>query len=226
MTVKRLLFPAFAASLIAACSGSVEPATELSEQADTVITQATAPNPLLVDVASATYRIEPTHASILWRVSHNGLSYYTARFTDFSADLMFNAENPAQSSLKATINPASVRTDHPDGPDWDTTLATDEKWFHSAAYPTITYSSTDITLTGENTGLVQGELTLLGVTKQVPLTVTFNGARNFPYFGERDVLGFSARATLKRSDFGMSALLPAIGDEVTLTLETEFLQVE
>ena len=181
---------------------------------------------VLLEVSSADYAIEPTHASVVWSVSHNGLSSYTARFTDFTAALAFNAEDPAGSTLTASINPLSVRTDHPDGPDWDTTLGTDEKWFNAAAYPAITYASTGVTLTGETTGIVQGDLTFLGITKQVPLSVTFNGVRNFAWYGERDVIGFSATATFKRSDFDLTALLPGIGDEVTLTIETEFLQAE
>lgn len=183
-------------------------------------------NPLLADVASAVYTVEPTHASVVWSVSHNGLSNYTARFTDFSAELAFNSEAPASSTLSATINPLSVRTDHPEGPDWDTTLGTDEKWFNAGAFPVITYTSTDVTLTGDTTGIVHGDLTFLGVTKQVPLTVTFNGVRNFAWYGERDVIGFSATANFNRSDFGLTALLPGIGDEITLTIETEFLQAE
>ena len=60
----------------------------------------------------------------------------------------------------------------------------------------------------------------------MPLSVSFNGVRNFAWYGERDVIGFSATATLKRSDFGMTALLPAIGDEVTIIIEAEFVEVE
>jgi len=224
----KYLAIATAVALVAACGA--EPASETTPP-PTEETPAPAPaavetvSPLL-EVSSAAYAIEPTHASVVWSVSHNGLSNYTARFMDFSAALIFNAEDPTLSTLTASINPLSVRTDHPEGPDWDTTLGTDEKWFNATAFPAITYASTGVTLTGETTGIVQGDLTFLGVTKQVPLSVTFNGLRNFAWFGERDVIGFSATATLKRSDFGMTALLPGIGDEVTLTIETEFLQAE
>jgi len=218
---------ALAASAIMLAACGAETASEPTPVAPPPAPAATpALNPLLAEVASAVYAVEPTHASVVWSVSHNGLSNYTARFTDFSAELAFNSEDPTSSTLSATINPLSVRTDHPEGPDWDTTLGTDEKWFNASAFPAITYASTDITLTGETTGIVNGDLTLLGVTKQVPLTVTFNGVRNFAWYGERDVIGFSATATFNRSDFGLTALLPGIGDEVTLTIETEFLQAE
>lgn len=228
MTRNMALTSILASLFLVACSGGDDtleaagtPATEANEA-----TQAPDVAPILSEVASATYNIEPTHASLIWKVSHNGLSNYTARFTDVSAVLNFNAEDPAASTLTATVNPLSVRTDHPSDPDWDTTLRTDEKFFNASAFPDITYSSTSIALTGMDTGTINGDLTFLGVTKQVPLKVKFNGVRNFPYFGARDVIGFSATAKLQRSDFGMTTLLPNIGDEVSLTIETEFLQAE
>lgn len=224
MTIGRYFFSALlVAPCLIACGGQ-DTAPAPAEPLPTV-TEA-GPNPLLEEVATARYDLEPTHASLVWTVSHNGLSNYTARFTDFSAALEFDAVNPTNSSLSATINPLSVRTDHPSGPDWDTTLGTDEKWFNAKTFPQITYVSDSILLTGENTGTLTGTLTLLGVTKPVELNVVFNGVRNFAWFGDRDVIGFSAIAKLKRSDFGMSALLPAIGDEVTITIEAEFLQSE
>jgi len=228
MTFKSLFLAAIATSCISACGGEADtkPAPPVETSVPQTATPTQAPAPLLDGVATAVYNIEPTHASIVWNVSHNGLSNYTSRFTDFSAEMNFDADNPIKSTLTATINPLSVRTDHPDGPDWDTTLGTDEKWFNGNAFPAITYKSSSVTLTDENTGAVQGELTLLGVTKAVPLNVTFNGARNFASYGDRDLLGFSATATLKRSDFGITALLPGIGDEVTVTIEAEFLQAE
>lgn len=236
MIHKTALCAAFACALLAACGGTDQPSTsapnpEASSQStleETTPAQTSTqadPN-LLAEVASAAYKIETGHASLIWKVSHNGLSNYTARFTDFSADLTFDAASPANSTLTATINPLSVRTDHPAGPDWDTTLGTDEKFFNATAFPQITYTSTGVTRTGPDTGIITGELSLLGITKQVPLDVTFNGARNFAWFGTRDVIGFSATAKLKRSDFGMSALLPSIGDEISITIETEFLQTE
>lgn len=227
MTLKLRLIANFTIGLLAACGAeTADTPTPVNAPVGEPVVSAPANNPLLAEVATATYNIEPTHVSLVWKVRHNGLSNYTARFTDVTADLSFDAENPAASSLTARINPLSVRTGHPDGPDWDTTLRTDEKFFNAEAFPDITYASSSITLTGEDTGIINGELSLLGVTQQVPLEVTFNGVRNFAWFGDRDVIGFSATAKLKRSDFGMKALLPDIGDEVSIIIEAEFLQAE
>lgn len=230
MTIKPLLAIAATATLLTACGGdtsapsATDPAETPAQSAP--IATSTPQNPLLIDVAPAKYAVEPTHASLLWTVSHNGLSKYTARFTELSAELDFDPVTPENSGLTARINPLSVRTDHPNGPDWDTTLGTDEKWFNASAFPAIVYESTRVTLTGKDTGIIEGNLTMLGISQPVSLDVTFNGVRNFPYFGARDVIGFSATASLKRSDFGMNALLPAIGDEVDITIEVEFLEEE
>ena len=218
-----------AATMLAACSGAEQSVDQdAPTQPKTAVTQPDTPQSILVTegVNSGTYNLEKTHASLIWKVSHNGLSNYTARFTDFDAQIMLDAGAPAAASLTARINPLSVRTDHPSGPDWDQTLRSDEKWFNAENFSEITYRSTGIDMTGDKTGIVNGELTLLGITQQVPLSVSFNGVRNFAWYGERDVIGFSATATLKRSDFGITALLPAIGDEVTIIIEAEFLGAE
>lgn len=218
-----------AATMLAACSGAEQSVDQdAPTQPQTTTTQPDTPQSILVTegVNSGTYNLEKTHASLIWKVSHNGLSNYTARFTDFDAQIMLDAGAPAAASLTARINPLSVRTDHPSGPDWDQTLRSDEKWFNAENFSEITYRSTSIDMTGDKTGIVNGELSLLGITQQVPLAVSFNGVRNFAWYGERDVIGFSATATLKRSDFGITALLPAIGDEVKIIIEAEFVEAE
>lgn len=173
---------------------------------------------------SGLYELETTHASLIWRVKHQGLSYYTARFTQFDAQIEFNPQDPVQSSVTAQVNPLSVETDHPTKDSWDQTLATDSKWFNGEAFPDITFASKGIERTGDFTGIITGDLTFLGVTKEIELNVTYNGTGNAPWFGARDLIGFSATGTLKRSDFGMTALLPNIGDEVEIIIEAEFLE--
>jgi len=185
---------------------------------------ATAGEQSFVEASGGNYKLEKTHAFLTWRVKHNGLSNYTARFTDFDATIEFDPENPVQSSVIATINPLSVETDHPTDDGWNTKLATDGKWFDGKNFPQIVFKSTSVEKTGEFTGIITGDLTLLGVTKEVKLNATYNGTGNAPWFGTRDLIGFSATGTLNRSDFGMTALLPNIGDEVEIIIEAEFLE--
>lgn len=195
----------------------------------TACAQASPPVP-----AVPTYKVEPTHASLTWKVNHQGLSLYTARFTQFDATLTFDPANPAASTLSATVNPLSVRTDysgdfkatHANSPyaSWDEALARDPKWFNADAHPAITFNGTGITVTGENTGTVTGDLTFLGVTKPVTLNVRFNGEKEFPWNNGAKSIGFSATGTIKRSEFGMATMLGGLGDDVEIALEVEFLQ--
>jgi len=184
----------------------------------------TAGTQTFVNAAGGNYELEKTHAFLTFRISHNGLSNYTARFTDFHASIDFDPENPVASSVTATINPLSIETDHPTSDTWDNTLATDRKWLNGNEFPQIVFRSTGIEQTGEFTGIITGDLTFLGVTKEVALETTYNGTGNAPWFGTRDIIGFSATGALIRSEFGLTILLPNIGDEVEFTIEAEFVE--
>jgi polyisoprenoid-binding protein YceI len=92
-------------------------------------------------------------------------------------------------------------------------------FFDAATYPTATFVSTKVTLTGKETAKVEGNLTVHGVTKPEVLHVTLNkiGENMF----KKPTAGFSATATIKRSDFGLTTYLPALSDEVKLYIESE-----
>jgi len=165
------------------------------------------------------YKLDPTHASITWSLSHAGLSNYTARFDDISGALDFNPDAPENSSVDIRIDPKSVNTGLPN---FDEEIATSGNYFDANQFPEIRFISTDIKLTGEATGMITGNLTLKGITKPVTLDVTFNGAgKSFGHPGK--TLGFSAITSFKRSEYNMGHLVSfGIGDEVTLRIETEF----
>ncbi|MEM7661861.1 MAG: YceI family protein [Pseudomonadota bacterium] len=219
---------ALSASSLAACGGSDENEAATVEEAPVEeVASEVAPAPsIFADVSGGEYGLEKGHASLLWKISHNGLSYYTARFTSFDATLDFDPDNPASSSVTVAVDPTSVRTDHPDGDEWDAELANGDQFFNAGSFPEITFVSTGITPTGDTTGLINGDLTLLGTTLPITLEASFNGVANPPWYGGRDVVGFSATSTIKRSDFGMNALIPNIGDEVSIIVEAEFLEAE
>ena len=179
-------------------------------------------SPPVVEVSAApagNYRLDPTHASVTWSLSHAGLSNYTARFDDISGALNFRPEAPANSSVDIRIDPKSVSTGLPK---FDEEIATSGNYFDANSFPEIRFVSTDIKLTGDATGLITGDLTLKGVTKPVTLDVIFNGAgKSFGNPGK--TLGFSATTTFLRSDYNMGHLVSfGIGDEVNLRIETEF----
>jgi polyisoprenoid-binding protein YceI len=196
-------------------------------------TEATAPAAAPVNYGkAATYTLDKGHASLTWRVKHVGLSYYTARFTDFDATLNFNPADPAATSLEATINPASVETDYPGDykathteskfNSWDQDLSENANWFNSKAFPAITFKTTSVTKETDTTGKVTGDLTFLGVTKPVTLDVIYNGVAQMPWAPDTDKIGFSANTVLKRSDFGMKQGIPMLGDDVQIIIEAEF----
>jgi polyisoprenoid-binding protein YceI len=165
------------------------------------------------------YKLDPTHASVNWSLSHAGLSNYTARFDTISGALNFNPDTPENSSVDIRIDPKSVSTGLPK---FDEELATGGNYFDADQFPEIRFVSTSIQLTGETTGLITGDLTLKGVTKPVTLDVIFNGAgKSFGNPGQ--TLGFSATTSFLRSDYNMGHLINfGIGDEVSLRIETEF----
>lgn len=176
---------------------------------------------------SGVYDLDPTHTSVTWKVSHFGLSNYTARFARTEGSLTFDAAKPENSKVVVTIDPASVRTDYPykDKKDFDAELAGD-KFFNAAAFPKISFTSTKIERTSATTGRITGTLEFMGKSQPLVLDAVLNGALAQHPMRKVGALGFSATTQLKRSDFGVAAFLPAavVGDTVTVMIEAEFLQ--
>jgi polyisoprenoid-binding protein YceI len=178
-------------------------------------------------VPAGAYTLDKAHASLLFRVNHLSFSRWTARFTKFDAQLQFDPANPAKSSVKVTVDPKSIASDNaPDG--FMATLAGPE-WLDAGKYPQMTYRSTKVERAGTSAGLrISGELTLHGVTKPVTLVATYNGGYAGHPYDPHARIGFSARGTLKRSEFGVAYGIPAPGttmgvfDDVEVIVEAEF----
>jgi polyisoprenoid-binding protein YceI len=183
--------------------------------------------PTLEGVASGLYELEKTHAFLTWSVKHNGISDYTVNFTDFDADLVFDADEPTNSQIQVTINPTALNTNYPNAEkkvEWEEKLSGD-KFLNAGEFPAITFASNAVTKTGDFEGTVSGDLTFLGVTKPVTLDVSYGGLANPPWFGQRDVIGFTASTTIDRTEFGLSGTGSA-SNEVTIEFSGEFLQAE
>jgi len=184
-----------------------------------------APAPALAQVSTdyslapaGAYAIDPAHTRIMWRLSHLGTSFYNGWFAKFDAKLNFNPSAPENSTLEASIDTASVFTLDPK---FNEEIAS-AKFLDSSKTPTITFKATGLTKTGANTGTMTGDMTLHGVTKPVTFEVTFVGGMQSP-MKNAYVIGFSATATFKRSDFGITEYLNfGLGDEITVTVDTEF----
>jgi polyisoprenoid-binding protein YceI len=176
------------------------------------------------DLPAGTYQLDKSHASLTWKVSHAGLSNYTARFTNFDAAIKFDPKDLTKSSVTASIDPTSIQTDYPNAAekDFNKELATGDKWFNAGKFPKITFESTKLEKTGKESGKLHGNVTLLGVTKPVVLDVTYNGGYAVQPFSQKPTIGFSATGVIKRSDFGFDTYVPAIGDNVQIIIEAEF----
>ena len=176
------------------------------------------------DMPAVEYKLDLSHASIVWKVSHLGLSNYVARFTEFDAAIDYNASDIEKSQITASINPMSIQTAYPNAAekDFDNVLATEKGWFNAKQFASINFVSTSIDMTTDKTAIMKGTLTFLGVTKEVSLDVVFNGAMTTQPFTRKPTMGFSATTSIIRSEFGMSKYVPSIGDKVDIMIEGEF----
>ena len=205
-------------AIVAAC-GQATTETEAAASPAASTEAAAASTAAITGVPSGTYNIEPTHAYITFTYDHQGYSKPYLRFDAFTADLELDVEDPAASSVSVVIDAASINSnvtafdEHLNSPDF----------FDTAQFPEITFVSTDLEVTGENTGVMTGDLTAKGITKPVTLDVTFNKA-GFYDRANRYKIGFSARGTLMRSDWNLGLYVPYVGDKVDLVIETEFLR--
>jgi polyisoprenoid-binding protein YceI len=172
----------------------------------------------LSDVPSGKYTLDTSHGYITFTYSHLGFSNPRVGFNSFDTELELDSSNPENSAVKVKIDASSIDSrvaefnEHLNGSDF----------FNTAEYPTITFESTKVEATGENTFDVTGNLTILGTTKPVTLAATINKAANHPMRNVPTV-GLSATARLMRSDWGLGAYVPAVSDEVELSIEVELL---
>jgi polyisoprenoid-binding protein YceI len=170
--------------------------------------------------AVGSYALDASHSQVGFAVRHLMVSKTRGRFSDFAGTVEI-AENPLESSVAVTIQTASIdtRDEQRDG------HLRSGDFFDAEAFPTITYQSRSVRQTGEGEYLVEGDLTVKGVTRPVPLELTFEGGATDPWGGVR--LGFSAKAELDREAFGLSwnqALETGgvlVGKKVTIEIEAE-----
>lgn len=172
----------------------------------------------LSDVPSGEYALDSSHGYITFTYNHLGFSNPRVGFNSFDTKLKLDSRNPENSTVEVTIDASSIDSrvaefnEHLNGSDF----------FDTAAYPTITFKSTRVKATGENTFNVTGDLTILGTTKPITLATTINGAGEHP-MKNVPAIGVSASAKLKRSDWGLDAYVPDVSDEVELSIEAELL---
>ncbi|MEO0443917.1 MAG: YceI family protein [Pseudomonadota bacterium] len=167
---------------------------------------------------SADYLFDKVHTQIFFNVSHLGFSRSTGAFTDFTGNFSFNENDFSQSKVEVTIQTDSIDLNDKA---WNKHMQ-GTKWFDVKQYPKMTFKSRSVKKTGDKTMDVIGDLTIKGVTKPVTLAVTFNKAGEA--FGQQKA-GFSATATIDRTEFGMDKSVPAVGTDILISIEVEGVKV-
>ncbi|MBL9095613.1 MAG: polyisoprenoid-binding protein [Alphaproteobacteria bacterium] len=223
--MRRLFTMTAVLALAAACS----PGEEQNKTAETK-TEAAAPAaaivPVKTEAPAGVYKLDKTHASLIFRVNHIGFSNYTANFSSLDAELQFDPANPEKSSVTATIDPRSLVLNAPPAGFLDELL--NPKWLDAAGHPQMTFRSTKVELTGANTARITGDFTMKGVTLPVTLEATFNGGYAGHAYEPQARIGFSARGTLARASFGVKEGVPppgstmGVSDNVDFVIEAEF----
>lgn len=180
-----------------------------------------APDPARVTAGS--YKTDPNHTLVGWRVDHLGFSDYFGIFGDVTGTLVLDPKNLAAAKVDITIPVSKVTTANAgltahllragkDGGKPD---------FFGPAPLDAHFVSTGVVVSGAE-AKITGNLTFNGVTKPVTLDARFSGAGKAPFTGARETVGFAAKTTLKRSEFGVNYGIPLVSDEVQLDISVAF----
>ncbi len=200
--------------------GIKESSAELSARESAVAAESSAFDSIASNITPGWYELDDTHAYLSFSYSHLGLSNPQIQFADFEASLELNGNDMSLSQVSITIDAASVDSTIPEldddlkGPDF----------FDVANHPEITFQSTAYEETSDSSGRLTGDLSVRGVTLPVTLDVTINSASMNP-LNRKEMIGFSATGSINRSDYGLTAYAPLIGDELSLAVQIEFEKV-
>ena len=176
--------------------------------------------PLTVRAEVETYTIDKVHSMANFKIRHL-FSKVSGTFSDLTGTIWLDRGNVEASRVDATINVYSIDTNHEKR---DSQLRSKD-FFYVDKYPIMRFVSTGVEVTGENEGVMSGELTMHGVTRPVKLPFEILGFGPDPWGGYRS--GFEATTVLKRSDYGINYGLDpkkggsAVGDEVEVTILIE-----
>ena len=167
------------------------------------------------------YALDASHSQIVFSYNHLGFSTSYGMFSGFEGQIMFDQQNPQASSVEVAMPVKSMMTG------WEERFAhfMSADFFDATDDEMVSFASTGIEVTGENTALITGDLTLNGVTKSVVLDAKLNKAGDHPMAG-KPWAGFDATTTLVRSDYGLGMFAPYVSDEVSVTISIEAMKDE
>jgi polyisoprenoid-binding protein YceI len=163
------------------------------------------------------YELDRKHTAVLASVMHEGVSHFIMRLDEVSGAYDYDPANPQATRISVTMDARSL-----DAGDPGVSKQFAGEFLDAGHNPTITFTSTAIRAKDANHGQITGNLTFRGVTRPVTLQATYNGFSPNLILGNR--MGFSAFTVIRRSDFGSKAWMGPVGDEVRVTIETEFVR--
>lgn len=170
-------------------------------------------------ISPGRYELDETHAYLTFSYSHMGLSNPTLHFADFDAALMLDGRDMASSTVEITVAADSIESGVAD---LDEELKGSD-FFDVENHPEINFVSTAYDEVSENTGVLRGDLTVLGMTRTVALDVTINAAA-MNRMVRKEMIGFTATGTIKRSDFGLTAYEQFVSDDLDVQVQVEFVR--
>ena len=167
-------------------------------------------------VRAETYRLDPVHTRVAFVVDHAGLSRAIGTFSGVQGRLEFDPAAWADASVAVTVPLASLQLGDDDWRD----AVLDGTFLDAGDFPEAHFVSTAVHAGTDGRLRIDGTLTLRGVARPVQLDARLNAVKRHPVTRRRSA-GFSATATLRRSDFGIGAWPNVVGDEVALMIEAE-----
>lgn len=175
--------------------------------------------PGIVTAEPARYELDSAHTTIAFLVEHIGYAKTLGQFLRASGGYTFDADEGLLSAVNVTVETESVDTHHEAR---DRHLRSGD-FLAAEDHPSMTFTADGARQTGERTYVVTGELTLLGTTRPLTLEATVNKSAPYPIGDRAEVMGVSARGTLKRSEFGMTYGVAdnLVGDDVEIVIEFE-----
>ena len=170
---------------------------------------------LIGEAYGASYTIDPNHTYPSWEVSHLGISVLRGKFTKTTGKLTWDHETKT-GNVQIEVDSASIESGHAK---FNEHLRSAD-FFNVEKFPKITFQSTSFNFIQDTLATVDGDVTLLGITKPLTLTVNSMGCTTHPRL-KKEVCGADLVGSIRRSDFGMKYGIPRNGDVVTLRIQVE-----